>query len=196
MTHTRSLPQYTDITKSLNCEDKPFLPAEMHGYISGIISGMKQHEEKESLNLIFSRFREEWTLTPETEKAIAHLVIISFQQLQSPDCYFRLLLPDDEETLAKRSEALAKWCQYFLSGLGAAGISEEALKRGNLMEAVHDILNISAIDYYDIGHDQEGEQSYFELVEHVRIAILLIYTENRDQGKGSRIRKQEEVTVH
>lgn len=89
-----------------------------------------------------------------------------------------LLLPEDDAPLVQRSEALSDWCTGFLYGLGLAGggigeaLSEEA------REVVTDLAEFTRIDAEDEGEGADGaEKDYAEIVEYVRMGVLLIYEE-------------------
>lgn len=87
-----------------------------------------------------------------------------------------LLLPGDDTPLAQRSEALSDWCTGFLYGMGLAGrgigesLSEEA------REVVSDMVEFTRIDAEDEGA-QGAEKAFTEIVEYVRMGVVLIYEE-------------------
>ena len=107
-------------------------------------------------------------------------MITSFQQLQDPEYHFQLVLPQEEKAIKSRLKALSKWCQGFLSGLGDTGITQKNIEEKSLLEALNDIFNITATQYDSLSLEKKdnNEFYYVDLVEHVRISILLIYTEN------------------
>ncbi|MFC0709475.1 YecA family protein [Azorhizophilus paspali] len=85
-----------------------------------------------------------------------------------------LLLPSDEAPLAERAAALGQWCQGFLGGFGlAAGdrpLSAEA------MEVLQDLAAISQVQSA-LEDSEEGEGAYMEVMEYLRVAPLLLFTE-------------------
>jgi uncharacterized protein YgfB (UPF0149 family) len=85
---------------------------------------------------------------------------------------FGLLLPDDIDDFGLRLLGLSGWCQGFLYGFGICTVAEDSLDDES-RECLSDLLEISKL-----GHDEETsdetEQQYLEIVEHVRVATLLL----------------------
>jgi yecA family protein len=84
---------------------------------------------------------------------------------------FDLFLPDDETPLPDRTDALGKWCQGFLYGLGQGRADLAWLKEYD--ELVADILEISKVDAGSVADDDE--ESYSELTEYLRVGVQLLY---------------------
>jgi len=179
MTQDTTLPIYQSVIETLCCQSLPALPAELHGYLCGLICGSHQNTPQKLYQFIFDTLKQEELLTDENKNLIATLVNNSHQQLKSPDFSFQLLLPDDKKPLKTRIEALVKWAQSFLSGLGIAGFDQADLKNKDSAEAIHDIIEITKINFNNIGLKiEEAEESYVEITEHLRISVILLYTEN------------------
>ena len=92
------------------------------------------------------------------------------------------MLPDDDEPLEERVEALGIWCQGFVYGLAAGGIQEGADLPEDSDEIIKDILEISRAGYaidddavVDINEDDE--EAFMEVCEYVRMGVLLVYEE-------------------
>ena len=92
---------------------------------------------------------------------------------------FHLLIPDDDESLAHRVEALASWCQGFVYGLAAGGISQGSELPADTQELLADFIEISraGFDHAPQNNDEEDEIAYMEISEYVRTGILLINEE-------------------
>lgn len=87
-----------------------------------------------------------------------------------------LLLPDDETSLGERSQALADWCTGFLFGLGTAGAPLSGSLSDDAREVLSDLTEFTRID--PEGDAGEGaERAFSEIVEYVRVGVLLIYEE-------------------
>lgn len=95
-------------------------------------------------------------------------------ELTSDDMTVVLLLPGDDEPLTERAAALGQWCQGFLSGFGlAAGdrvISPEAT------EVLQDLAAIAQVQDA-LEESEDGESDYMEVMEYLRVAPLLLFTE-------------------
>lgn len=99
------------------------------------------------------------------------------EQLDDPEYGFFPLLPDDNHPLDERVEALSRWCQGFLLGLGLGGVQEQSGLPGDSHEVMRDFAEISRLGRSEGGEDDEA--AYAEVLEYVRMAVLLVYEEMR-----------------
>jgi uncharacterized protein YgfB (UPF0149 family) len=97
------------------------------------------------------------------------------EQLDDSDLGFEPLLPGDDVALARRAEALVEWCRGFLGGVGLAGIGSrrEALS-AEAREILQDFSTIAASNF-DYDEDDEDETALSEVLEFVRVGVLLLY---------------------
>lgn len=95
------------------------------------------------------------------------------QQLNDEELSFELLLPDDSDDFGVRLIALSSWCQGFLYGYGVnAAMKSEALD-DPAQECLSDLLEISKLGHAEDSND-ESELQFAEIVEHVRMSILML----------------------
>ena len=95
------------------------------------------------------------------------------EQLNDDDLGFELLLPDESDDLGMRLLGLSGWCQGFLYGIGVTGAAvEESLDEAS-RECLSDLLEISKLSH-DEEASEEAELQFAEIVEHVRMATLLL----------------------
>lgn len=87
---------------------------------------------------------------------------------------FDLFLPDDDDAMELRLEALSAWCKGFLFGLGTGG--SEASWPGNVNEVLRDITEFTKLDT-EAGDSEEDEAAYMEITEYLRSAVLLVREE-------------------
>jgi len=95
-------------------------------------------------------------------------------QLTDEDMGLSLWLPNDDETLEDRTFALAQWCSGYLAGLGAGGDGKISTLSDDANEAMKDLQQISAADVSDTSESEEDENAFSEIVEYIRVVILLI----------------------
>lgn len=107
---------------------------------------------------------------------------------------FRLMLPDDEEDLELRIEALTEWCQGFLYGMGMGGIKDFSRLPEPVVEITHDLMEISRASSATTGSD-EDETAFLELVEYVRVGTQLIHEELQPMPPGG-VGDQNKPTLH
>ncbi len=100
------------------------------------------------------------------------------QHLNDPTCDYELLLPDDENDITTRTVALSDWCQGFIMGLMMCGLKDFHKMPENSAEISQDIMEISrAGSGYDSEQTEEDEVALEELIEYVRVGVLLINEE-------------------
>ena len=75
------------------------------------------------------------------------------------------LLPDDEHLLQERVQALADWCAGVVLGFGLAS----GHIRSDEIELIEHLQDVAAVEFEDSDNDEEGEESYQELYEFVRL---------------------------
>lgn len=115
------------------------------------------------------------------EEALTSLEDISF--------LFQPILPDDELPLPERLVAVGSWCSNYISGLGE-GMSSEFEVSEDAKEALEDIAAIGQVSV-DFDTDDDGERDYAELIEYIRIAVQLIFTDLHPESGSS-----AEPTIH
>lgn len=106
------------------------------------------------------------------------------EELSDPGSLFSPLLPDDEESLEIRAEAVAGWCRGFVYGLGAGGIEDYSVLPDEVREVTTDIIEISHASS-EIDEGGEDEAAYLELVEYLRAGVTLVFETLEADRNGS-----------
>ena len=94
-------------------------------------------------------------------------------ELTGDDMAIVLLLPGDDEPLTARTAAMGQWCQGFLNGFARVGsqpMSEDA------RDVLQDLAAIAQIQD-TLEESEDGESDYMEVMEYLRVAPLLLFTE-------------------
>jgi len=163
-------------------------PSGFHGFLCGRLScGTVQIQD-----LVNSSTQ--WLGLEEEAAEVASSSLEDFYQatlsnLQDINFLFQPLLPDDEIPLAERLVAVGEWCSNYISGLGE-GMGAEFKVSQDSKEALQDIATIGQISG-DLEVDEDEERDYLELVEYIRIAVQLIFSD-----LDSEIDPQAQPTVH
>jgi uncharacterized protein len=166
-------PDYTRIQQLLSREHSVTDAAEAHGTLAGCLCGASGYRFEDWLREILPEGRADRA----AREALQELFGSTAAALIQPDMEFDLLLPDDTESLALRTQALSEWCQGFLYGLGAGNIPDASELPGEVGEVVRDFIEITRADVDD-GQDAEAnENAYVELVEFVRVGVQLLFEE-------------------
>ena len=99
------------------------------------------------------------------------------EQLDDSELAFEPLLPSDDVPLAKRADALVEWCRGFLGGIGLSGADRPGTAFSpEADEILRDFAAIAASNL-DYGDDEEDENALTEVLEFVRIGVLLLHGE-------------------
>lgn len=96
-------------------------------------------------------------------------------ELTSDDMTVVLLLPTDDAPLAERAAALGQWCQGFLAGFGLT--ARDTALSTEAMEVLQDLAAISQVQDA-LEESDDGENDYMEVMEYLRVAPLLLFTES------------------
>jgi uncharacterized protein YgfB (UPF0149 family) len=167
-------------------------PSGFHGFLCGRLScGAVQMEDLINSSTAWLGLEEE-----AAEAAVGDLESFyeaTLSDLQDISFLFQPLLPDDELPLAERLISVGDWCTNYLSGLGEGmGTEFEVSEDGK--DALQDIAAIGQIST-DLDADEEaeedGEKDYLELVEYIRIAVQLIFSDLDPMEKA-----KPEATIH
>jgi hypothetical protein len=100
------------------------------------------------------------------------------RQLLSGDFAFGLLLPADDQPLPVRAAALRDWSAGFLYGLGRFAALDTRRLSEDGRELVGDLAEVTRLDCARIGGERD-EEAYAELVEYVRMGVLLLQEDLR-----------------
>ena len=127
----------------------------------------------------------------------------TYRQLSGRQSEFEPLLPDDSESAAIITEALAEWCEGFLHGL-VSNVQDEMLKSKLASEPLSDIIKDmlemtrATADEDEDDDDDEIDEALTELVEYLRVAAQLVYeelAELRHQNTSDEMNPESD-TVH
>ena len=168
---------------ALSAEPEPSTVAETHGLVVGLLSARPGLSEQELTSQLAALQVGDWS-SDAIHARVGPALESLREELDTSDMRFRPLLPADDRALEERTRCLAHWCSGFLTGFGAG---EPVIPPGESTEALQ-LLEQIARAATDADADPEGEESaYFELVEFVRVAVLLLREDNRrDNRKANR----------
>lgn len=129
---------------------------------------------------------------PGFRSTLEELFTASRAQLGDDEMGLTLWLPGDEESLEDRTEALAQWCNGFLAAIGAGQDSRLDALSGEAAEALADLQEIALAEIGEgaepeAGDTEEEEGAFAEIVEYIRIAVLILREELRGPAEGDRI---------
>ena len=172
-----SRPDYNSLTDALAKADAELVASESHGALCGMLCAAGTVELSMWLDQIFEEFDVNNLLVKEASQLLVGLYNDTKAQLKDSDTDFHLILPEDNESLAQRTEALASWCQGFTYGLAAGGLKKDQQLPQDTTELIKDMVEIARAGH-DLGDDSDAdEDSYMHIYEYVRMGVLLINEE-------------------
>ena len=157
--------------------------AEAHGALCGMLCARGTVELSEWVDHVVGQQEQGSELLHDVVHKMSDLHQATMEMMNDVTGEFRLLLLDEDDPLPERVDALAAWCQGFIYGLAAGGITEESELPEDTAELLKDMIEISRARHD--ADDEEVEESdasddevaYMEIEEYVRMGVLLIYEE-------------------
>lgn len=164
-----ALPPHDDVTSEISRLQLGLDASELHGSLCGFLGAGGELTRTDWLR----RLEIEPEAVDLADGALDALYLVTRAQLGDPGLGFELLLPDDEQPLDERAEAMLGWCRGFLGGFGLVGRSTRPLS-DEAKEALEDLGKIAAsnLSYDD---PEADETALVEVSEFVRVAALLLH---------------------
>lgn len=167
-----TMPGFSELDQALSQTSLKLHPSEVHGIITGLLCG--QSDKRKSWKELIVKGEDSIKI----HDLLQTLFDASARELGDFLFQFQLLLPADDEDLSYRAEAMTLWCQGFLAGLKMADVKITGREPSDVTEAIDDIVEIAKMNYEDVIASDEDESSYLELVEYVRMAVILVYQDS------------------
>ena len=147
--------------------------AECHGVVCGLLCRLPDARLDAFIGLLDML---ELVKTPGSGLKMTFEELLNVSRAQLSDEYmgFSLWLPNDEEMLEERTMALSQWCSGFLAGIGSSGDDTLKALSDEANDALKDLQQISTADVSDTEEGEEDEIAFAEIVEYIRIVILMI----------------------
>ena len=149
--------------------------AEAHGLLCGIISAGGKATPDTWLDHLLGEGNAGSAAAWGVREMLEELQADILTQLNDESFGFALLLPLDDASLLVRTQALSQWCAGFLYGLALGGIRDDATYPGDTQEVIKDFYEISNAEFIADPGDDENEEAYMEIMEYVRMSVLLMY---------------------
>jgi yecA family protein len=178
-----TLPEISILDEVLFKMDAWMGAAESHGALCGMLCARGATELSEWMGHVLGEQAQGSVHMRDSTQQLTELHQTTLEQLNDVSGEFYLLLPDDDDALDERTDALANWCQGFVYGLAAGGIDKDRELPEDSLELLLDFIEISRAGHgleYDDSESQSteaDEMAYVEIMEYVRTGVLLINEE-------------------
>jgi len=163
---------YRNIDHALQRVDSNYEAADCHGVICGVLAVDDALSRSLWMDEVMVVNSETKPVSAESRLLLNELFAITRDQLYGTDLSFIPLLPDDRVALRERVRALRKWCEGFTYGLALAGVHKDTLLPEDVVEIIKDLSEIAKAEVDD-DIDEQDELAYVELVEYIKVSVLL-----------------------
>ena len=167
-----------EIESALQTLEADITASEIHGTLCGMLCATVDTQATSWFQSLVPASAANDLLAKEARDKLALLYDETRRQLNDPTCNFQLLLPDAQTDLNTRTLGLGDWCKGFVMGLMMGGLKDFRKLPENSAEAAQDIVEISRIgSKYESEGDEEDAVALEELIEYVRVGVMLINEE-------------------
>ena len=163
---------YIAFAMLLSSNGHPVTPAELHGLLVGRSCAGAGFDPDSWLADAAGVLENEPQDT--VRAALIGLQEMVKAELTGEDIAIVLLLPGDETSLTDRATALGQWCQGFITGFGLNAGGKDLST--DAKEVLQDLVAISQVQEA-LEESEDGESDYMEVMEYLRVAPLLLFTE-------------------
>ena len=195
MSLTTDIAQVENNLQKLGSEASPY---EAHGSLCGLICGRGEIDVKEWIALTTSAteaIEQGDLLAREASESLANFFFETVKALSDNNLEFYPLLPDDDDPVAILA-GIAQWSQGFLLGMSLAGVESFTDYPEEVGEFIEAMTSISSADDYDLAGDDSDEEAITELIEFIRIGVLLVNEEMNPIRVPVDIPAEDSDTIH
>ncbi|MCU7834236.1 MAG: YecA family protein [gamma proteobacterium symbiont of Taylorina sp.] len=164
------------IMRSLTNVGSETTPSEAHGVLCGLLCGNNKIKSSQWKSHLAHDVLPGDLLADEAQQILDVLYNQTIVSMADNDLTFYPLLPEDENNIIIL-EAIAQWAQGFLMGLSLMGIREFSDYPEEVEEFVGTMASLSDADSYDLADDESDEEAIVELIEFIRMGVLLVNEE-------------------
>ena len=145
-------------------------PSELHGILTGIVCVTQAPTALEWTQILYTL-----QIPPLSDSALQLLTDESEDiaaAIHDDELDLMPMLPDDGHQLQERVAALADWCSGVVLGFGLAA----GFVRSDENEWIAHLQDVANVEFEQGDDDEEGEESYNELYEFVRLIPVSLAT--------------------
>ncbi len=170
-----NLLDFATVQAILTAENVKAHGSELHGVLTGLISAGYAFENTDYMAMINDLFNGGEGLPVAVKSVVKQLFSETWQMLLDDSYGFKLLLADDDDSIAERANAIGSWVQGFNLGFGLQQ-KDVPITSEDVKEVISDFAEIANLSD-DIDDDETTEQAYYEIAEYVKVSALLCFSE-------------------
>jgi len=174
MTEQTSL-DFSSVQAILATESVEAHAAEIHGVLTGLVCAGYAFEGTDYLGMVNDMLNNSEGLPKKVKTVVRALFAQLWQDILDDSYSFQLMLPDDDDSIVERGNALGVWVQGFNLGFGLQQHKATVLS-DDVKEVLTDFVEIANLSD-EMEEDESTEQAFYEISEYVRISALLCFSE-------------------
>lgn len=174
----KQLPDYLTLASELQSSGIAVSPAELHGLLTGMLSGGLSLTDNSWQPLVFDYTNDGMGWPMQVLKLAEATLEFTTQELTGSGMDLEILLPDEDASasLFDIADGLAEWVNHFISGLGLVGADVKKAPT-DIKEALMDLEEISKLGIDEDDDMEEQAQLLEQVIEHVKACVLTIHAE-------------------
>lgn len=186
------LPDYLTFASELQSAGLAVTPAELHGLLTGMLSGGLSLTDNSWQPLIYDYVSEGMGWPTKALQLAQGTLDCTIQELTGSGMDFELLLPDEDASasLFDIADGLAEWVNHFISGLGLINASIGKAS-SDVKEALADLEEIAKLGIDEEDDLEEQAQLLEQIFEHVKACVLTVHAEF-----GQKPAEKQTPTIH
>ncbi|QXO17767.1 MULTISPECIES: YecA/YgfB family protein [Vibrio] len=187
-----TFPDYATLASELQSAAVGVTPAELHGLLTGMLSGGLSLHDKSWQALIFDYTNDGMGWPVQALTLAEQTLNATSAELTATDLELTLLLPAEqgEHALMLFADAVAEWVNHFISGLGLVGAKVQNAS-AVAKEALEDLEEIAKLGIDEEDDLEEQAQLLEQVIEHVKACVLTLHAEF-----GVKPQKDSQPTIH
>ena len=178
---------YEALEARLRAADANSGAAEAHGLLCGMVTAGRRSTPELWLEHLLGSDNTLSVAAQECRELLDGLQSEILSEFNDESYGFNVLLPHDSTPLSVRTRALGEWCEGYLYGLALGGVRDDAARTDMVEEVMKDFYDISHAGFVAEVPDEDDEVAYAEIVEYLRISVLLLYQELQAVPVSSRL---------
>ncbi|MGO1296558.1 MAG: YecA family protein [Vibrio sp.] len=186
------LPDYDLLTTELKQAGIAINAAELHGLLTGMLSGGVVITDKTWQAVLFDYTNDGLAWPSQLLQQAETLLELTHEEVSELSLSLSLVIPDSDDSadLIATADGVADWVSHFISGLG---LSKAEVKKGSATakEALGDLEEISKLGVDEDDDLQEQAELLEHVIEHVKACALAIHAEF-----AVRVEQPKQPTLH
>ena len=178
---------YDDVAECLDRAGLELLPSEVHGIACGMLAGDNGADKIKWVQELVPAIEQGNVLQGDAIREMGNLFDQAQREMQDSEFRFELFLPEDDDSLATRMEALQDWCQGFILGMTMVGVKDYSKLPEDSRDLLEDFVNIGTSGEFDFEDEQESEVAFTDISQYVRVGVLLINEELQPMRQSATI---------